>query len=109
MDPSWQEWLGGLTILHDVMGTTRLTGTLLDQAALHGVLGTLCRLKLSLLSLETDETPQAEEPPFSSLDVIHFEEKKQARKPPERRKKLNKALSCHFYQEGHTRTEIRFV
>jgi hypothetical protein len=65
LDPSWQEWLGGLTILHDATGTTLLAGTLLDQAALHGVLGTLRRLNLSLLSLETDETPQAEGPHFS--------------------------------------------
>ncbi|GHO73845.1 hypothetical protein KSD_16160 [Ktedonobacter sp. SOSP1-85] len=78
LDPSWQEWLGGLTILHDdATGTTLLTGTLLDQAALHGVLGTLRRLNLSLLSLETDEIPQAEESPFSSLDFVHLEEKKQ--------------------------------
>jgi hypothetical protein len=76
LDPSWQEWLGGLTILHEATGTTLLTGTLLDQAALHGVLGTLRRLNLSLLSLETDETSQVEGPHFSSLDCVHSEEKK---------------------------------
>lgn len=65
LDPSWQEWLGGLTIHHNASGTTLLTGTLLDQAALHGVLGTLRRLNLSLVSLETDEGPRAEEPHVS--------------------------------------------
>ncbi|MDQ2903435.1 MAG: hypothetical protein ABI456_15385 [Ktedonobacteraceae bacterium] len=65
LDPLWQEWLGGLTILHDATGVTLLTGTLPDQAALHGVLGTLRRLNLSLLSLEANETSQDEEPHFS--------------------------------------------
>ena len=61
LDPSWQEWLGGLSISHQNSGTTLLTGTLPDQAALHGVLVTLRRLNLSLLSLETDEQPQSED------------------------------------------------
>ena len=58
LDPSWQEWLGGLHILHQSSGTTLLTGLLPDQAALHGVLVTLRRLNLSLLSLETDGSSQ---------------------------------------------------
>lgn len=58
LDPSWQEWLGGLHILHQSSGTTLLTGLLPDQAALHGVLATLHRLNLSLLSLETGESAQ---------------------------------------------------
>jgi hypothetical protein len=65
LDPSWQEWLGGLTIRHQDTGTTLLTGSLPDQAALHGVLGTLRRLNLSLLSLETDNISQGERPHFS--------------------------------------------
>lgn len=59
LDPSWQEWLGGLTILHQPSGTTLLIGSLPDQAALHGVLVTLRRLNLSLLSLETGEPPES--------------------------------------------------
>ena len=81
LDPSWQEWLGGLTILHEVTGTTLLTGTLLDQAALHGVLATLRRLNLSLLALETDETSRVEGPHFSSLDFVHVEEKQKESEP----------------------------
>ncbi|GHO71778.1 hypothetical protein KSC_106700 [Ktedonobacter sp. SOSP1-52] len=64
LDPSWQEWLGGLIILQQASGTTLLTGTLPDQAALHGVLVTLRRLNLSLLSLQTDEASQGEESLF---------------------------------------------
>ena len=58
LDPSWQEWLGGLSILQDPSGTTLLAGTLPDQSALYGVLVTLRRLNLTLLSLETDEGDQ---------------------------------------------------
>ncbi|GHO72253.1 hypothetical protein KSD_58020 [Ktedonobacter sp. SOSP1-85] len=63
LDPSWQEWLAGLTVLHQDAGTTLLTGTLPDQAALHGVLVTLRRLNLSLLSLETHDVSHGDERP----------------------------------------------
>ncbi|HLZ56267.1 MAG TPA: hypothetical protein VKR06_04900 [Ktedonosporobacter sp.] len=61
LDPSWQEWLGGLTVLHQASGTTLLTGSLPDQAALQGVLVTLRRLNLNLLALETDEASQGKQ------------------------------------------------
>ena len=53
---SWQERLGGLQILHEPDGTSRLVGSLPDQSALHGVLATLGRLNLTLLSLDRSET-----------------------------------------------------
>lgn len=53
---SWQEWLEGLQIVHEEEGTTRLSGTLPDQAALYGVLQKLDRLHVTLLSLERRET-----------------------------------------------------
>jgi len=56
LDPSWQEWLGNLQIVHEEEGTSRLSGTLPDQAALYGVLQKLDRLSLTLLSLERHET-----------------------------------------------------
>jgi hypothetical protein len=61
LDLSWQEWLAGLTILHDASGTTLLTGSVPDQAALYGVLMTLRRLNLTLLELSTDEAPEVHE------------------------------------------------
>jgi hypothetical protein len=64
LDPSWQEWLGGLILLQQASDTTLLIGTLPDQAALHGVLVTLRRLNLSLLSLQTDEASQSEDSLF---------------------------------------------
>ena len=59
LDPSWQERFGGLCIEQQGTGTTLLSGTLPDQAALHGVLLRIVRLGLILLSLETSETPDA--------------------------------------------------
>ena len=62
LDPSWQEWLDNLEVVHEIEGTTSLTGQLPDQAALYGVLLTIRRLGLSLLSLETSGDSAPEEP-----------------------------------------------
>lgn len=59
LSPSWQDRFGGLRIEQQEAGTTLLSGTLPDQAALHGVLLQIIRLGLTLLSLETSETPNA--------------------------------------------------
>jgi hypothetical protein len=56
LNPSWQQWLENLQIVHEEGGTSRLSGTLPDQAALYGVLQKLDRLSLTLLSLERHET-----------------------------------------------------
>ena len=56
LDPSWQDRFGGLCIEQQESGTTLLSGTLPDQAALHGVLLLIVRLGLTLLSLETSQS-----------------------------------------------------
>ncbi len=56
LDQSWQQWLEGLQIVHESDSTSRLSGTLKDQAALYGVLNKIDRLSLTLLSLERSET-----------------------------------------------------
>ncbi|MBO0779304.1 MAG: hypothetical protein J2P37_10800 [Ktedonobacteraceae bacterium] len=58
LDQNWQERLGGLEIVHEADGTSRLFGSLQDQSALHGVLATMSRWSLTLLSLETSEPTQ---------------------------------------------------
>ena len=55
LDPAWQKWLEGLEIVHEEGGTSRLSGTLPDQAALFGVLIKFDHLSLTLLSLERSE------------------------------------------------------
>ena len=57
LDPSWQDRFGGLRIEQQEAGTTLLSGSLPDQAALHGLLLQIVRLGLVLLSLETSEAP----------------------------------------------------
>jgi hypothetical protein len=56
LDPSWQPWLEELVIVHEEGGTSRLSGTLPDQAALYGVLTKIDHLSLTLLSVERSET-----------------------------------------------------
>jgi hypothetical protein len=52
MDLHWSEWLQGMTMTHAADGRTRLDGTLIDQAALHGVLSKLRDLCVPIVSVE---------------------------------------------------------
>jgi len=52
LDQHWSAWFDGMTITHEPGGTTRLTGTVVDQAALYGVLSKARDLGLTLLSVE---------------------------------------------------------
>jgi hypothetical protein len=47
----WSSWLGGLTITTEVNGETVLTGEVVDQAALHGLLSKVRDLQLTLLAI----------------------------------------------------------
>jgi hypothetical protein len=51
LDTSWSEWLGGLAITSQPDGSTLLCGSIVDQAALHGILDKLYGLNLSILSV----------------------------------------------------------
>lgn len=44
-------WFDGLDLAHDDQGNTLLSGTIVDQAALHGVLTKIRDLNLILLSV----------------------------------------------------------
>ncbi len=59
LDAHWSEWLGGLAITHDDEGNTLLTGIILDQAALHGILVQFRDLGLPLISLKRVENNKA--------------------------------------------------
>ena len=58
LDLSWQEWFEGLEITQEEQGSTCLTGSLPDQAALYGVLLKIRQLGLTLLAVERVEPPQ---------------------------------------------------
>jgi hypothetical protein len=53
----WAAWFDGLTITPVEDGTTVIEGSLVDQAALHGVLQKLRDLGLSLESVAHTSTP----------------------------------------------------
>jgi hypothetical protein len=52
LDQHWSDMLGGLAITHDDQGCTRLSGMIPDQAALHGILGQIRELGLTLIWLK---------------------------------------------------------
>jgi hypothetical protein len=56
IDKQWSDWLGGLTVAHTDQDETVLSGALVDQPALYGVLTKLRDLGLSLLSVKCEGT-----------------------------------------------------
>ena len=55
IDERWSEWLDGLTIAHTDENETVLTGPILDQAALYGLVAKLRDLGLPLSSVSCVE------------------------------------------------------
>jgi hypothetical protein len=51
IDQRWSEWLDGLTITHTDQDETVLTGSVVDQAALYGMIAKLRDLGLPLLAV----------------------------------------------------------
>lgn len=49
--PEWSEWFDGMTITCDETNETLLSGQVVDQAALYGILNKIQALGLTLLSV----------------------------------------------------------
>src|SRR5512139_2076813 len=60
LDSQWTDWFEGLTITPKDNGTTLLTGSAIDQAALHGLLKKMRDLGLPLISINPVEPDPAE-------------------------------------------------
>jgi hypothetical protein len=58
----WADWFDGLTITLEVNGDTLLTGTVIDQAALYGLLKKVRDLGMPLILVNRVESDIAELP-----------------------------------------------
>ncbi len=55
LDDSWSEWFEGLRLTREANGETVLSGPIVDEAALHGVLAKARDLGLPLLAVNRVE------------------------------------------------------
>jgi hypothetical protein len=51
LGPGWADWFGGLAVTLEEGGETLLTGPVVDQAALHGLLRKVRDLGMPLISV----------------------------------------------------------
>ena len=62
LDARWAAWFGDLTLTREDNGDTLLTGPVVDQAALHGLLRKVRDLGMPLISVIGVEPGQADAP-----------------------------------------------
>ncbi|MCP4418467.1 MAG: hypothetical protein GY805_17755 [Chloroflexi bacterium] len=63
LNESWADWFDGVVFTHESDGTTTLTGEIVDQAALHGLLKKVRDLGMPLISVNrvgSDQTDGAD-------------------------------------------------
>ncbi len=61
LDQHWSDWFGGMTVTNEVTGDTVISGSVVDQAALHSLLIKVYNLNLTLISvlrIETNSRPE---------------------------------------------------
>ncbi|MCC7446106.1 MAG: hypothetical protein IT324_01755 [Anaerolineae bacterium] len=61
LDQRWADWFDGLTITLEDNGETLLTGLVVDQAALHGLLRKVRDLGMPLVSVNRIEPGQTDD------------------------------------------------
>jgi hypothetical protein len=60
IDQHWSDWFDDLTVTHTDQNETFLTGPIVDQAALHGLLAKLRDLGLPIVSVNLSEEADQE-------------------------------------------------
>ena len=68
LDPQWTDWFEGLAVTLEADGNTLLTGSVIDQPALHGLLKKVRDLGLPLISVSPVETDPSTEPGAGQTD-----------------------------------------
>ena len=76
LDDKWADWFDGLTITRADNGETLLSGPMVDQAALHGVLRKVRDLGLPLVSVNLIDPKQANGPD-GNVDTDHHHSNKE--------------------------------
>ena len=77
LDDKWADWFEGLTLTRADNGETLLRGSVVDQAALHGVLRKVRDLSLPLVSVIQVDPKQANGPD-DNVDLDHNRSNKEA-------------------------------
>jgi len=70
LEPRWADWFDDLSVTQAADGTTTLTGPIVDQAALYGLLRKLRDLGLPLIAVNRVE-PKPAPGPEGSPDTDH--------------------------------------
>ena len=70
LDPRWAAWFDGLILTRESDGTTVIHGSVVDQAALHGLLGKVRDLGLPLIAVIQIDPKQANGPDVNA-DTDH--------------------------------------
>jgi hypothetical protein len=63
LEPRWAAWFDGMSLTNDSDGTTVLSGPVVDQAALHGLLQRVRDVGLALLSVTPVRPEEPDAPP----------------------------------------------
>ena len=64
LDSRWSAWFDGMTLTRESDGNTNISGPVVDQAALHGLLATLRDTGLPLVSVTQVEPDLPDVPPI---------------------------------------------